>query len=149
MEQEKYNEMKNELENYFSKIIKNSFKKYTEENFEMTFSADYKSHRLIEEILSKEGFDVYGMNVNMDGFQLLLDFKHEYQKINNFIFTRLVVGFCNDGNYSVYLDEDSFNKEWMVCIEDEFLRYRNISQLDFENLLIDIRKTHLMLMIKS
>ena len=149
MDQAKYIELKKELEIYFSNAIKRSFKEYTEENSEINFCADYTSQRLIDEILEKDGFEVYGMNVNMDGFRLLLDFKYEYKKIDNFIFTRLSVDFNNDGNYSIYLNENSFDDEWNGYIEDEFLRYRNMSQVDFEKLLVNIKKTHLMLMIKG
>jgi hypothetical protein len=149
MEQATYFELKKELEIYFSNAIKRSLKEYAEENFELNFCADYTSQRLINGILEKDGFEVYGMNVNMDGFRLLLDFKYEYNKIENFIFTRLAVDFNNDGNYSIYLNENSFDDEWNSYIEDEFLRYRNMSQVDFEKLLVNIKKTHLMLMIKG
>jgi len=149
MEQATYFELKKELEIYFSNAIKRSLKEYTEQNSELNFCADYTSQRLINGILEKDGFEVYGMNVNMDGFRLLLDFKYEYNKIENFIFTRLAVDFNNDGNYSIYLNENSFDDEWNSYIEDEFLRYRNMSQVDFEKLLVNIKKTHLMLMIKG
>jgi len=151
MEQEKYFEIVKDLEIYFADLIKKRFKKYVDESLEshLHFAADIQSHNLIESLLEADGFEVYGMNVNMDGFQLLLDFKHEYRKIENFIFTRLAVDFKNDGNYSVYLNaERSFNTDWSVCLEDTFYRYRNINQADVENLVRNIKKTHLMLVLK-
>lgn len=86
--------------------------------------------------------------MRLDGFQLLLDFKHDYQKIENFIFTRLAVDFKNDGNYSVYIGNDSFDNEWTASLEDAFHRYRGMTEDDFEKLLRDIKKTHLMLLLK-
>ena len=150
MEQKKYFELVAEHKNYFAEIIKKSFKEYVDESLEghLHFAPDIHSHNLIEDILEKDGFEVYGMNVNMDGFQLLLNFKHDYQKIENFIFTRLAVDMKNDGNYSVYLDADSFETDWTADLEDEFHRYRDMKEEDFIKLLRDIKKTHLMLMIK-
>ena len=150
MEREKYFELISEFEIYFAEIIKKRFKEYVDESLESNihFAPDIQSHDLIQELIEGDGFEVYGMNVNMDGFQLLLDFKHDFQKIENFIFTRLAVDFKNDGNYSVYIGNDSFDNEWTANLEDAFHRYRDMTEDDFEKLLHDIKKTHLMLLLK-
>jgi hypothetical protein len=149
MEYSKYAALKKDLEIYFSKIIKGCFKDYFEQNYVFEFSADFQSHRLISELLEKHGFEVYGMNVNMDGFQLLLDFSYDYLSVDNFPFTRLAVDFKNDGNYSVYLGESSFDDDWSVHLEDEFNRFWTLSEPEFINTLNEIKNTHLMLKLKS
>ena len=100
-------------------------------------------------MLRKDGFEVYGMNANMDGFLLLLDFSYEYQSIDNFSFTRLAVEFENDGNYSVYLGERSFDDEWNVHLEDEYSRYHMLKEEVFVKALSDIKNTHLMCVLKA
>jgi len=149
MEQEKFVELKKDVEVYFAKNIKKRFKEYVEENSELHFEPDILSHRLISDLLKSDGFDVYGMNANMDGFQLLLDFCHEYLTIDNFPFTRFAVDFNNDGNYSVYLGEDSFEDEWTVHLDDEYNRYRNLNEADLIDTLNEIKHTHLVLVLKS
>ena len=89
------------------------------------------------------------MNVNMDGFQLLLDFSHDYLSVDNFPFTRLAVDFNNNGNYSVYLGESSFDNDWSVHLEDEFNRFRTLSEPEFISTLNEIKNTHLMLKLKG
>lgn len=150
MEYQEYASLKNELEVYFASTIKSRFKEHFSNSFEqhLVISADYETHRLIDELLEKDGFDVYGMNVNMDGFQLLLNFKFDYLQIEKFPFTRLSVDFSNDGNYNVYLGTDSFDDEWQIHIEDEFQRYRTTEKDEFESVLKEIKKVHLMLLLK-
>jgi hypothetical protein len=149
MEYEKYSELKKETEIYFAKIIKKRFQEYIAENYELHFAPDYLSHRLISDLLSKDGFEVYGMNANMDGFKLLLDFNHDYLAIDNFPFTRLSVDFENDGNYSIYLGENSFDDEWTVNLEDEYNRYRMLKEEDFSLTLKEMKNTHLVFILKS
>ncbi len=149
MEYEKYSELKKETEIYFAKIIKKRFQEYIAENYELHFAPDYLSHRLISDLLSKDGFEVYGMNANMDGFKLLLDFNHDYLAIDNFPFTRLSVDFENDGNYSIYLGENSFDDEWTVHLEDEYNRYRMLKEEDFSFTLKEMKNTHLVFILKS
>jgi hypothetical protein len=149
MEYEKYVELKKDVEIYFAKIIKKRFKEYVEENFELRFEPDYQSHRLISDLLSKDGLDVHGMNVNMDGFQLLLEFHHEYQAIDNFPFSGLAVEFENDGNYHIYLSENSFEDEWTVHLEDAFRRYLAFNEKVFVEALNEMKNTHLMFVLKA
>ena len=149
MDYEKYAELKKDLESYFATIIKKRFQEYVSKNFELHFAPDALSHRLIDDLLRKDGFEVYGMNTNMDGFLLLLDFCHEYQSVDNFCFTRLVVEFNNDGNYSVYLGENSFNKEWTVYLEDEFKRYHFSDEHVIVETLNGLKNTHLFLVLKA
>jgi hypothetical protein len=149
MEYSRHAALKKDIEIYFSKIIKKSFKDYFEKNYIFEFSVDFQSHRLISELLKKHGFKVYGMNVNMDGFQLLLDFSHDYLSVDNFPFTRLAVDFNNNGNYSVYLGESSFDDDWSVHLEDEFNRFRTLSEPEFISTLNEIKNTHLMLKLKG
>lgn len=149
MEYSKYVALKKDVEIYFSKIIKGCFKDYFEENYGFEFSPDFQSHKLISDLLEKHGFEVYGMNANMDGFKLLLDFSHDYLSIDNFPFTRLAVYFDNDGNYSVNLGEDSFDNDWSVYLEDELNRFCALNEQEFINTLNEIKNTHLMLKLKS
>jgi hypothetical protein len=149
MEYEKYAELKNEIEIYFAKNIKKRFQEFIAEKYELHFAPDYLSHSLISDLLSKDGLEVYGMNVNMDGFQVLLDFNHDYLAIDNFPFTRLSVDFKNDGNYSVYLGENSFDDDWTVHLEDEYSRYRMLKEEDFLYTLNEMKNTHLVFILKS
>jgi hypothetical protein len=149
MEYEKYAELKKDVEVYFAKIIKKRFKEYVVQNIELQFCPDYLSHRLVNDLLSKDRLEVYGMNANMDGFQLLLDFSHEYQAIDNFPFTRLIVELENDGNYSVYFGENSFEDEWNVHLEDESRRYMVLDEEVIVKALNDTKNTHLFLVLKS
>jgi hypothetical protein len=149
MEYEKYAELKKDVEIYFAKIIKKRFQEFIEQEYELHFAPDYLSHRLISDLLIKDGLEVYGMNANMDGFQLLLDFKHDYLAIDNFIFSRLSVDFENDGNYSVYLSENSFDDDWTVHLEDEYNRYRMLNEEDFVFTLNEMKNTHLVFILKS
>ena len=149
MEYEKYTELIKDVEIYFAKIIKNRFKEYIDKHYSLHFAPDIQSHQLIGDLLENDGFDVFGMNVNMDGFQLLLDFKSEYLNIDNFLFTRLVVDFNNDGNYTVYLDESSFDDDWTAYLEDDWDRYYSMNEVDLVRVLNDIKKLHLMLMLKN
>ena len=149
MEYEKYVELKKDVEIYFAKILNKRFKEYVEENFELRFEPDYQSHRLISDLLRKDGLDVHGMNVNMDGFQLLLEFHHEYRAIDNFPFTGLSVEFENDGNYHIYLSENSFEDEWTVHLEDTFRRYLVFNEEVFVEALNEMKNTHLMFVLKS
>lgn len=149
MEHVKYVELKKDVEIYFSKIIKKRFEEYVAENFEFQFAPDYPSHRLIDHLLNKDGLEVYGMNANMDGFQLLLDFSYEYKSIDDFPFTRLVVDFENDGNYSIHLGENSFEDDWSIHLEDEYSRYLLSSEEVFIKALNEIKNTHLMFVLKA
>lgn len=149
MEYEKYAELKKNVEIYFATNIKKRFQDYVSEKFELHFSPDYLSHRLISDLLRKDGLEVYGMNANMDGFQLLLDFNHDYLVIDDFPFTRLSVDFENDGNYSVYLGENSFDDDWTVHLEDEYRRYLVFNEDVFVKALSEIKNVHLMFVLKA
>lgn len=149
MEYEKYAELKEDVEVYFAQIIKKRFKEYVIENFELQFAPDYVSHGLINDLLRKDGFEVFGMNANKNGFQLLLDFSDEYQSIDNFCFTRLTVEFNRDGGYSVYLGENSFKYEWTVHLEDEFNRYYLLNEEVFVETLSEIKNTHLIFVLQA
>ena len=149
MEYEKYAELKRDVEVYFAEIIKQRFCEYVDENTSLHFSPDAQSHNLISDLLRNEGFDVFGMNINMDGFQLLLDFRHDYLMIENFPFTRLLVDFSNDGNYSVYLDENSFDDDWTTYLADDWKRYYTMKENDLVKVLSDRKNTHLTLRLKS
>jgi len=148
MDYKTYESLKSQLEDYFAQIIMNRFNEDFSNNFEFHISADYATHRRIDELLEQDGLDVFGMNVNMDGFQLLLNFNHDYLRIDKFPFTRLSVDLSNDGNYSVYLNSDSFDNKWQIHIEDEFQRYRTTDENEFQRILEDIKKVHLMLLLK-
>ncbi len=150
MEYQDYTKLKSELEVYFASAIKNRFKEHFSKTFEqhLIISADYPTHRLIDELLEQDGFEVHGMNINMDEFQLLLNFSHDYLQIEKFPFTRLSVDLSNDGNYNVYLGTDSFDDEWQIHLEDEYQRYRTTEKDEFENILNEIKKVHLMLLLK-
>ena len=149
MEYEKYAELKKEVEVYFAEIIKRRFNEYIDQNISLHFAPDAQSHNLISDLLRNEGFDVFGMNINMDGFQLLLDFRHDYLMIENFPFTRLLVDFSNDGNYSVYLDENSFDDDWTTYLADDWKRYYTMKENDLVKVLSDMKNTHLTLRLKS
>jgi len=89
------------------------------------------------------------MNVNMHGFQLLLNFVQEYQSIDNFPFTRIAVDFENDGNYSVYLGEKNFEGDWNVHLEDEFKLHLVLNDDVIEKALDEFKKTHLIFLLKA
>jgi hypothetical protein len=148
MDYERYAALKKDLEVYFAEIIMKRFRNYVEEHTELHFAADFLSHELISDLLSVDGFSVYGMNVNMDGFEVLLDFHHDYMAIQNFLFTRVSVDFRNDGNYTVYLSEKSFNTDWSVHFHDEFARYTRISETEFQRLLDDVKNIHIKRVLK-
>jgi hypothetical protein len=149
MEYSEYFEVKREIENYFANIIKSRFKKYVDENFEFDIRVDYLTHKQIEELLEDDGFGVYGMNANMDEFKLLLDFGVPYMQSNTLPFTRVNLTLKNDGNYSVYLDESSFDDDWDVDFEDDFHRYLKMTKEDLQSAIKLIKDTHLMLMLKK
>ena len=149
MEYSEYFQVKKDVENYFANIIKSRFKKYVEENFEFDIRVDYLTHKQIEELLEDDGFGVYGMNANMDEFKLLLDFGVPYMQSNTLPFTRVNLTLKNDGNYSVYLDESSFDDDWDVDFEDHFRRYLKMTKEDLQNAIKLIKDTHLMLMLKK
>ena len=88
------------------------------------------------------------MNVNMGGFQLLLDFDYEYLKVGSFSFSRITVDFNNDGNYSVYLGQNSFNHEWAVRLEDDFNRHHKMTEAELQQKLDEMKHAHLMLQLK-
>ena len=149
MEYSEYFDVKKDVENYFANIIKSRFKKYVEENFEFDIRVDYLTHKQIEELLEDDGFGVYGMNANMDEFKLLLDFGVPYMQSNTLPFTRVNLTLKNDGNYSVYLDESSFDDDWDVDFEDHFRRYLKMTKEDMQSAIKLIKDTHLMLMLKK
>jgi len=149
MEYEKYAELKKDVEIYFATQIKKRFQEYVSENVELHLAPDYLSHRLVSDLLSKDGLEVYGMNANMDGFQLLLDFSYDYQAIDNFPFTRLIVELKNDGNYSVYFGENRFEDEWNEHLEDEYSRYLKFDEAVIVKALNDTKNTHLFLVLKA
>ncbi|MGV0981234.1 MAG: hypothetical protein ACOYB0_02605 [Polynucleobacter sp.] len=149
MEFEKYAELKKDVEVYFAEIIKKRFQDYVSNNFEFHFAPDAQSHNLISDLLRDDGFEVFGMNANMDGFELLLDFRNAYLEIDNFAFTRLSVYFNNDGNYSVYLDESSFDDEWETYLEDDWKRYYRMEEAELVKVLSDMKNMHLTLQLKK
>ena len=100
-------------------------------------------------MLEDDGFGVYGMNANMDEFKLLLDFGVPYMQSNTLPFTRVNLTLKNDGNYSVYLDESSFDDDWDVDFEDHFRRYLKMTKEDMQSAIKLIKDTHLMLMLKK
>ena len=149
MEYEKYLDIKNDLENYFAKTIKKRFNDYVDEHFEFHFFALYEDHLKISKLIEKDGLEIYGMNVNSDVFQLLFNFSYEYLNIEGFPFSRLIVDFENDGNYSVYLSERSFKKDWTVQLEHKHMRLDKLNESDFARTIQDIKNTHLFKALKS
>jgi hypothetical protein len=149
MEYEKYVELKKDVEVYFAAIIKRRFNEYIDKNLSLHFAPDTQSHRLISELLWDDGFDVFGMNANMDGFQLLLDFRIDYLSIEELPFTRLLVDFSNDGNYSVYLDENSFEDDWQTHLEDDWKRFYDMEESQLLRVLKDMKNIHLALELKK
>jgi len=149
MEYSEYVEIKRDVENYFANIIKSRFKTYVDENFEFDIRLDYLTHREIEDLLRDDGFDVYGMSANMDEFKLLLDFGNSYMQSQTLPFTRVSITLNNDGNYGVYLGENSFDDDWDIEFIDEFQRYLKMSKEDLQSAIKLIKDTHLMLMLKK
>jgi hypothetical protein len=149
MEYSEYFEVKRDVENYFANIIKSRFKKYVDENFEFDIRVDYLTHKQIEELLEDDGFEVYGMNANMDEFKLLLDFGMPYMQSDTLPFTRVNITLQNDGNYSVYLGKSSFDDDWDVEFEDHYRRYLKMTKEDLQRAIKLIKDTHLMLMLKK
>ena len=143
-----YKNEKQDIENYFSKEIKSRFKNYVDENYEIDLCADYETHEKINNILKNDGFEVYGMNINMDGFYLHLDFGENYAEIEGFPFTRLIVSFSNDGNYNVSLDEDAFSSPWEVIFEDAFDNYTAMTPQQLKDMIQEIKKVHLSYLLK-
>ena len=149
MEYNEYVETKRDVENYFANIIKSRFKTYVDENFEFDIRVDYLTHREIEGLLRDDGFDVYGMSANMDEFKLLLDFGNSYMQSQSLPFTRVSITLNNDGNYGVYLSENSFDDDWDIEFIDEFHRYLKMSKEDLESAIKSLKETHLLLMLKK
>lgn len=149
MEYNEYVETKRDVENYFANIIKSRFKTYVDENFEFDIRVDYLTHREIENLLRDDGFDVYGMSANMDEFKLLLDFGNPYMQSQTLPFTRVSITLNNDGNYGVYLGENSFDDDWDIEFIDEFHRYLKMSKEDLESAIKSLKETHLLLMLKK
>jgi len=149
MEYSEYSEAKRDVENYFANIIKSRFKTYVDENFEFDIRVDYITHQQIEDLLKDDGFDVFGMNANMDEFKLLLDFGMPYMQSETLPFTRVSITLNNDGNYGVYLGESSFEDDWYLEFEDDFHRYLKMTKEDLQSAIKTIKDTHLMLMLKK
>ena len=149
MEYSEYVEIKKDIESYFASIIKNRFKTYVDENFEFDIRVDYLTHREIENLLRDDGFDVYGMSANMDEFKLFLDFGNSYMQSQTLPFTRVSITLNNEGNYGVYLSENSFDEDWDIEFEDDFHRYLKMTKEDLESAIKSIKETHLMLMLKK
>lgn len=149
MEYNEYVETKRDVENYFANIIKSRFKTYVDENFEFDIRVDYLTHREIENLLRDDGFDVYGMSANMDEFKLLLDFGNPYMQSQTLPFTRVSITLNNDGNYGVYLGENSFDDDWDIEFIDEFHRYLKMPKEDLQSAIKSLKETHLMLMLKK
>lgn len=149
MKYERYLELKRDLESYFSTVIKERFKHEVEENMGLDIAADFATHELVEKLLGSDGFDVYGMSVNMDRFQLHLEFNHEYKSRCTIPFSYVSVDFVNDGNYSVDLDSDCFERDWTVNLEDGWLSLEKVSEDEFVELLENIRKSHLLVRLKN
>ena len=149
MDYSEYIEIKRDVENYFANIIKSRFKKYVDENFEFDIRVDYITHKQIEDLLKDDGFDVFGMNANMDEFKLLLDFGMPYMQSQTLPFTRVSITLNNDGNYGVYLGESSFEDDWYLEFEDDFHHYLKMTKEDLQSAIKTIKDTHLMLMLKK
>lgn len=148
MNRDEYIKEKKDIEDYFSEIIKTRFKNYVGENYEIDLCADYDTHERINNILRHDGFEVYGMSVNMDGFELQLDFGIDYMQVDDFPFTRLTVMFANDGEYSVSLNDDAFSGEWEVTAEDIFHRYTSMTTQQLQDVIKGIKQTHLAYLLK-
>ena len=149
MEYSEYSEIKRDVENYFANIIKSRFKTYVDENFEFDIRVDYITHQQIEDLLKDDGFDVFGMNANMDEFKLLLDFGSPFLQSQNLPFTRVSITLNNDGNYGVYLGENSFDDEWHIEFEDFYHSYRKMTKEDLQIAIKSIKDVHLLLMLKN
>jgi hypothetical protein len=149
MDYSEYVLIKKDVENYFANIIKSRFKQYVDENFEFDIRVDYLTHRQIEDLLRDDGFDVFGMNANMDEFKLLLDFGTPYMQSQTLPFTRVSITLNNDGNYGVYLGESSFDDDWDLELVDDFHRYLKMTKEDLQNAIKSIKDAHLMLMLKK
>ena len=143
-----HNNEKQDIENYFSEQIKSRFKNYVDENYAIDLCADYETHEKINEILKSDGLEVYGMNINMDGFYLQLDFGTGYMEIDDFPFTRITVAFSNDGNYNVSLDEDAFSSPWEVTFEDAFDNYTAMTPQQLKDMIQEIKKMHITQLLK-
>lgn len=148
MEYASHEIIKKDLEEYFGKIIKSRFKEYFDKSIEFDISVDYSTHRVIDDLMHADGFEMFGMRATMDDFQIYLNFNSEYQLIKKFPFSRLVLCLENDGNYHVFLTERAFEREWEIFIEDDFKSCFLMSKDELQVVADDIKKTHTMLMIK-
>lgn len=146
---EKHKIIKHELQNYFSKTLKNRFKKYYEDSGSLEITIDYDTHCLIESLVSCDGFEVFGMSATMDCFQVYLDFSQEYLAIEKFPFSRLTISFVNDGNYHVTLNDSFFEKDLQVFIQDDFNNLTLISEHDLQLISNQIQQTHMFMLLKN
>ena len=61
----------------------------------------------------------------------------------------MAVDFNNDGDYSVFLNEDSFEDDWIAHLEDSFECYHTMNEADLVRVLSDMKNIHLALLLKS
>ena len=137
-----------QLEEYFSKILKTRFKELANKNLDFDITFDYQTHKAVDKLLEEDGLVMCGMSVNLNEFALHLEFDSVYKESADFPFDRLTIGLGNDGDYFLRLNENLFSKEWSAQLEDNYRRYLRRTTEELRDSIKNIELIHMGLLLK-
>jgi hypothetical protein len=124
--------VQNEIDSFELKlesIIKGAFEKTFRFDDSFEISADYDTHRRIDDVVEGLGLTVYGMSVAPSEFTITFEFNGAYQNMEcserpTYCHIRLQ----NDGEYSFNISNNDLKKNWFLGITDHQFNTKTLSE---------------------
>jgi hypothetical protein len=138
----------NEIDSYELKlesIIKSAFEKVLRLDDDFEISADYDTHRRIEDVVEGLGLTVYGMSVTPSEFTITFEFDGAYRNMECFERpTYCHISLRNDGEYSFNISNNDLKNNWDLKITDHNF---NIKLLTEETILETLKEMNQVLLV--
>jgi len=135
----------NSFEKKLESIIKSAFEKVLRLDDDFEISADYDTHRRIEDVVRELGLTVYGMSVTPSEFTITFEFDGAYQSMECLERpTYCHISLQNDGDYSLNLSSDDLKNNWYLRITDHNF---NIKLLSEETILETLKEMNQVLLV--
>lgn len=119
----------NSFEKKLESIIKSAFEKVIRLDDDFEISADYDTHRRIEDVVKGLGLTVYGMSVTPSEFTITFEFDGPYQNMESTERpTYCHIKLQNDGEYSFNISNNDLKKNWYLGITDHHFNIKLLSE---------------------
>jgi len=117
------------FERKLESIIKGAFEKALKLDDDFEISADYDTHRRIDDVVKGLGLTVYGMSVTPSEFTITFEFDGPYQNMECMERpTYCHIKLQNDGEYSFNISNNDLKKNWYLGITDHHFNIKLLSE---------------------